>query len=383
MNRNWGLSSQSLTSGECVKAASPPPILTCLDLATTQPVAFVDLWQHVVDRLTEQIALLDEDWTILAVNQAWSKVAELYGHFALIPGTDYLQFCRKMASEGLAVATDVVAGIEEIIAGKRDSFQLVYRASEPEVGHDHQLCINRFEVAGRKFASITRYNVTRLIELRTLRQDFSKSMIIGQADERRRIGREIHDSTMQLMVCLDMKIGQLKRSPVAPEITSILDEMKELVDETQQEIRSISYLIHPPALGKLSLQEALQALVEGFGRRTTGLNVKFETEGDIRRPNLAADEALYRIVQEALSNIHRHSKATSLTVRLSRRAVSTHVVIADDGVGMPDVIRTGVGLAGMRSRLSELGGRLTVGSRPPGTQIIASIPERPTLPTVA
>src|SRR5688572_19765548 len=108
MNRNWGPLSQSLTSGERFEAASPLPILTCPDLATTQPA---DMWQHVVDGLTEQIALLDEDWTILVVNESWAKVAELYGHFEVVPGTNYLQFCRKMADSGLDIAIDVLAGI--------------------------------------------------------------------------------------------------------------------------------------------------------------------------------------------------------------------------------------------------------------------------------
>ena len=249
-------------------APLPPPALVCLDLAASEPAAFADMWQHVVDGLTEQIALLDEDWTILVVNQSWAKVAELYGHFALAPGTNYLQFCRELADTGLDIATAVVAGVEEIIEGKRNSFQLVYHASDPEIGHDHQLYVNRFEVGDRKFASITRYDVTRLIELRQLQKDFSQSVLVGQADERRRIGREIHDSTMQLMACLDMKIGQLKRNGAAAKYDSIIEDMRELVTETQQAIRSISYLTHPPLLDKLTLPEAVEALVEGFGRRT-------------------------------------------------------------------------------------------------------------------
>jgi len=278
-----------------------------------------------------------------------------------------------MADSGLDIAIDVVRGIEEIIAGKRSSFQLVYRASDPEIGHEHQLCVNRFKVAGRKFASVTRYDVTRLAELRRLREDFSKSVLLSQADERRRIGREIHDSTMQLMACLDMKIGQFERSSPTAAQGALIEEMRELVTETQQAIRSISYLIHPPLLGKLTLPEALMELVEGFSRRT-GLDVKFEAVGEAQMCNPAAEGAAYRIVQEALSNVHRHSNARRATVRLSQREAITHIVIADDGTGMPDYVRSGVGLAGMRSRLSELGGRLFIRSRSPGTAVIASIP---------
>ena len=116
-------------------------------------------------------------------------------------------------------------------------------------------------------------------------------------------------------------------------------------------------------------------LVEGFSRRT-GLDVKFETLGEAQMWSPAAEEAAYRIVQEALSNVHRHSNARHATVRLSQREAITHVVIADDGIGMPDHVRSGVGLAGMRSRLSELGGRLFILSRSAGTTVIASIPAK-------
>ena len=347
--------------------------LTIIDLAVSEPSALTEMWQHLVDGLTEQIALLDEHWTILVVNRSWARVAELYGHFVLGPGTDYLQFCRKQAEDGLEIARDVVAGIEQIDAGDCNSFELVYRASHPEVGHAHKLCVNRFEVAGRKFASITRYDVTRLIELRKLREDFSHSIILGPAEERQRLGRELHDSTMQLMVCLSMKIGQLRRACEVEGTEPILDEMEQLLAETQQEIRSISYLAHPPLLHDLALPEALRALVEGFGRRT-GLDVEFEVVGEPQACCPAAEGAIYRIVQEALSNVHRHSKAKHAKVRLSRSGAITHAAITDDGVGMPSMITSGVGLAGMRSRLSELGGRLSIRSRAPGTAVIASVP---------
>jgi two-component system NarL family sensor kinase len=369
---------QSDTSG--FKAASnhffesvvTSPALFCSDAAGSA-AAFTDIWQHLVDGLTEEIALLDEDWTILLVNRSWARTAELYGHFSIVPGTNYLEFCRKLAGEGLQVAQEVVAGVEEIIAGKRSGFELIYRASDPEQGHDHRLGVNQFEVAGRKFTSITRYDVTRVIELRKLREDFSGSVMREQAEDRRRIGREIHDSTMQLLASIGLMIGHLKRTSELATEQPILEEMQQLLTEAQREIRSISYLIHPPVLGKLKLAEALRALVEGFGRRT-GLDVQFEGVDEPRLCCPAAEGAIYRIVQEALSNVHRHSKARHASVRLSQGSAVTHVVISDDGVGIPASVTAGVGLAGMRSRLAELGGRLFIRRRSPGTAVIASLP---------
>jgi signal transduction histidine kinase len=353
--------------------APPPPFITCLNLAANHPADFVRVWQQVVDNLTEQVALLDEDWTILVANKAWAKIVALDGHFAQPLGTNYLEPIRQKAAAGDPPSRLALAGIEEIISGNRSSFKMIYRGTEYWEGRDIQVSIHRFEIDGHKFASVTRYDVSKLLELRKLREDFSGSVIREQAEERRRMGREIHDSTMQLLAALGLMIGQLKRSCDTRECAPILEEMDQLLTEAQQEIRSISYLAHPPLLGKMSLTEALRALVEGFGRRT-GLNVEFELAGRPRPRSLSAEGALYRVVQEALSNVHRHSKATHATVRLSGNKAMTHLVIADDGIGMPDVIRAGVGLSGMRSRLSELGGRLFIRPRSPGTAVIASVP---------
>nr|WP_283937291.1 sensor histidine kinase [Sphingomonas anseongensis] len=341
----------------------------------------IEVWQHLLDGLTEQIALLDEDCNILLVNRSWARTAELYGHFSLIPGTSYLEFCRAIAAKGLQVAREVVAGLEEIADGKRTSFEIIYQASDPErAGNDHRLCVNRFEADGRIFISITRYDITRLVELRRLREQFSNSVIKGQDEERRRLGREIHDSTMQLLASLGMMIGQLRRTCRTGECQPVLDDMEQLLGEAQQEIRSISYLAHPPLLDKMSLTEALRSLVEGVSRRT-GLDVSYECVGEPRFRSPAAEGAIYRVVQEALSNVHRHSKARHATVRLSEGKGMAHVVIADDGVGMPHDVHAGVGLAGMRSRLSELDGRLFIRHRSPGTAAIASLPlERRSVP---
>ncbi len=112
---------------------------------------------------------------------------------------------------------------------------------------------------------------------------------------------------------------------------------------------------------------------EGFSRRTD-LPITFEVQGDLNSSGPATDGAIYRVVQEALSNVHRHARAHHASVQLVAGRTMTHVVIADDGLGMPIHVCAGVGLSGMRSRLSELGGRLSVYSRSPGTAVIGSVP---------
>jgi signal transduction histidine kinase len=334
---------------------------------------FFDVFQQIINGLPEQIALLDENWNILAVNQAWTRTAALYGYFALCPGTNYFEFLREKEAEGHTSAGPVVEGIEAMEAGSQDSFRFLYHGSDKWEGHSFQLCVHRFEVGSRTFATVTRYDVTELMQLRQLREGYSHSLIEGQADERRRMAREIHDSTMQLLAGLGLALGQLKRARKHGEALDIVSEMEQLLGEAQGEIRAISYLAHPPMLRNLGLASALKALVEGYGRRT-GLRVSLNLAPDIKVEWQAAEVAMYRIVQEALSNIHRHAQATDVLVALYRRRSMFHALIVDNGVGMPAEITQGVGLSSMRARLGELGGRLTVRRTSPGTMLIASLP---------
>lgn len=334
---------------------------------------FIDVFQQLINGLPEQIALLDEHWNILAVNEAWTRTAALYNYSTLRPGTNYLEFCRDRADEGHNAARPAVEGIMRIEAGDFDSFRYVYDGNDRWEGHTFQLCINRLEIAGRILATVTRYDVTELVHLRRQREGFGHSLMEGQAEERRRIAREIHDSTLQLLTGLGLAVGQLKRTQGSGETLNIVADMEQLLTETYREIRSISYLAHPPLLEEMGLTAALQALVEGFGRRT-GLAVALHIEQGDGANWQSAEVVLYRFVQEALSNVHHHAHATKVEVGLFARRSIFHAVVSDDGLGMPLHVSRGVGLAGMRERLAELGGRLTVRPGRPGARLIASVP---------
>ena len=334
---------------------------------------FIDVFQQLINGLPEQIALLDEHWNILAVNEAWISTAALYGYSALRPGTNYFEFCRERAEEGHGAARPAVEGIARIDSGDCSSFRYLYDGNDRWEGHTFQLCINRLEIAGRTLATVTRYDVTELVQLRRQREVFGHSLMEGQAEERRRIAREIHDSTLQLLTGLGLAVGQLKRTQGSGETLNIVADMEQLLIETHREIRSISYLAHPPLLEEMGLTGALEALVEGFDRRT-GLAVSLYVDDAHSANWRAAEVVLYRFVQEALSNVHRHANATKVLVGLLARRSMLHAVVLDDGTGMPLHISRGVGLAGMRERLSELGGRLTVRPGSPGTKMIASLP---------
>ena len=381
MNVEWGFQTNGNQASKAYAARSLHDPFATLRAPMSGPLAadsqpFADAFQKIVNGLPEQIALLDEDWRILVVNDAWIKTAALYGFHTLGPGTDYFRFCQEHAAEGHQSAAAVANGISDMIRDQRDSFRLTYSGSDRWKGHEFLLCINRLEIAGRRLATVTRYDVTELVKLRRMREDFSSSMIQGQNDERRRIAREIHDSTMQLLASIGLALGQLKRTNEPDHASDIVTEIEGLLAETQREIRSISYLAHPPLLDELGLSKAVETMVAGYCRRT-GLDLSFRSELGDGPAWRTAEVALYRVVQESLSNVHRHAHATEAAVGLFMRRSMIHAVVVDNGWGFPASIAPGVGLLGMRERVEELGGRLAIRARHPGTAIIASLPIQP------
>jgi two-component system, NarL family, sensor kinase len=333
---------------------------------------FVETVQQIINGLPEQIALLDDRWVMLAANPAWARTASLYGYDGLGLGVSYLDFCTDRAKEGHTPAAIVADGIREMERTGRRSFHFTYHGTDRWEGHSFQICINRFELFGRMFATTTRYEITELVHLRQMREEFSHSLIEHQAEERRRIAREVHDSTMQLLAGIGLSIGQLKQSKRARVTVDVVHEIEELLGEAQRELRAISFLAHPPLLGALGLRQALRQLAGGFARRT-GLNIAINADVDLELSS-AAEVAVYRMVQEALSNVHRHAHASDAAIGLFQRRSMMHVAVADNGIGMPEHVRRGVGLASMRERIDELGGRLMIRAGNPGTVVIASIP---------
>jgi two-component system NarL family sensor kinase len=362
----------------CLGKSDTLPTLLVPTQGPKEKPDFVGVFQKLIDGLPEQIALLDDEWQILAINKAWVKTAALYGYSALRPGTNYFEFLRDMATLGHNAAKLVVEGILDMARGGADSFNLSYAGSDQWEGHTFHLRLNQIEIENRKFFTVTRYDVTELMQLRRLREGYSFSLIEGQAEERRKMAREIHDSTAQLLAGLGLTLAQLKRTRRSNRTMEIVLEMEQLLAEAQREIRSISYLTHPPHLSERGLTEALRKLTDGYARRTDlAIHLNIVPEQEIAWPVVEA--AIYRLVQEALSNIHRHAKATEVHVGIYVRQTTIHAVIADNGVGIAPDAALGVGIPGMRTRFRELGGRLRVRATYPGTVVIASVPREPSI----
>lgn len=200
--------------------------------------------------------------------------------------------------------------------------------------------------------------------------------LMAQEYEGLRLGRELHDSTSQLLLSLRLSVAHLQRAFEKGESQEILDEITETVRLIDQEIRAFSYLHYPAELGKGGLVAALGTLARGFADRT-GLKIVFKTLCNRAVANGAASIALLRVAQEALMNVHRHARAGSVRMALVEHDGTLKLSIEDDGQGLPPpgsaAACKGVGLQGMRHRIERLGGQFSIRRLKHGTKLVASL----------
>lgn len=221
--------------------------------------------------------------------------------------------------------------------------------------------------------------LARTVELRKL----SQRLLKVQDEERRRFARDLHDSTGQTLAALKMSILFLQQScKDDPPKLALIAEVEALADQALEEIRTMSYLLHPPLLDEVGFECAAEWYIEGFSKRS-GINVKAEIANSQQRLPRSMEIALFRVLQESLTNVHRHSGAADAFVRFERQPDAVVLEIVDFGKGItaerllllsgvsPE---TGVGLAGMRERLDELDGKLEISSDGLGTNLRATVP---------
>lgn len=202
----------------------------------------------------------------------------------------------------------------------------------------------------------------------------AKALLDAAESERRRVGRELHDSTAQHLVAIDLGLGALQRRLEANnEVEArIFRDLRTSLATAQREIRAFSYLLHPPLLKRRGLIDTTRRFVEGFSRRAN-LELDLRLPTRLRALPDDAEVVLFRVTQEALMNVYRHAGARRVRVELILRKNAAIVEVEDDGVGMSDAA-PGVGITGMRARLAQLGGRLTITPLLVGTKVRAFIP---------
>ncbi|HTD11381.1 MAG TPA: PAS domain S-box protein [Steroidobacteraceae bacterium] len=219
-----------------------------------------------------------------------------------------------------------------------------------------------------------------LADLRVLAGELTRS----QDEERRRIGRDLHDSTGQTLVALELELARLAESArtLAPAQRALLEDSVRLAHQCSAEIRTASYLLHPPLLDELGLVSALRWLADGL-RQRGAMEVRLELPASMARARPEEELTLFRVAQEALTNAHRHSASPWVAIRLTESAAGIRLEVEDAGRGIRGRRLTrgaagepalGVGLAGMRERIRQVGGTFAVESTGAGTRISATCP---------
>jgi len=212
--------------------------------------------------------------------------------------------------------------------------------------------------------------------LRTL----SGQLLKTQDEERRRIARELHDSAGQILAALSMNLTPLasENGKLPPGAVKAIKESVGFVKELSNQLRTISHLLHPPLLDEVGLSSALRLFLEGFEERSK-IKVNFDIPGNFERLPPELETAIFRVVQECLTNIHRHSGSRVAAIRVTRDGNEVKVEVRDQGKGMPSGgngshKKVGVGIQGMRERIKQFGGRFEIRSDKKGTTVVATVP---------
>jgi signal transduction histidine kinase/CheY-like chemotaxis protein len=213
----------------------------------------------------------------------------------------------------------------------------------------------------------------------------SMRMMQMQDEDRRRIARDLHDSAGQLLAALGMELASLngRAAALSPELAEDINSSLQLVQQLTQDIRTASYLLHPPLLDDAGLSGALRWYVAGLSKRS-GIAITLELDESLGRLPRELEAAVFHIVQESLTNIHRHSGSKTATLRIARTDGQLSLDIEDEGAGIPaEILReiqtqgSGVGIAGMRERVLHFKGDMRITSVNTGTRIAVTFPVEP------
>ena len=225
--------------------------------------------------------------------------------------------------------------------------------------------------------------IQRRVQTEEMLRKLSARILTLQDEERRRLGRELHDSAGQLLAALHINLGVIaQRTQGDPALSSTVADSAALADQVISEIRTLSYLLHPPMLDETGLASAIEWYARGFSGRSK-INVELDLDPALPRFPTEVETAIFRIVQESLVNIHRHSGSSIASISLRANFDGAVLVVRDRGCGIaPDILKNmeacganiGVGIGGMRERARQLGGSITIRAGNPGTLVEVNLP---------
>lgn len=328
-----------------------------------------------LDAVTAQILVLDRRGSIVAANSAWQSFA---AHHGLVPDNgepaNYLTpdlkrwTCRPEAER-------IRSTLTAVLSGSARTARIDYAWRLKGKTRWFTLKAARLQSGGDSYLIVTNEDTTALKQAERMTGKLCERLLAVQEEERQRIAEDLHDSTAQHLVALGLNLMKLKgHVSTANEATSLVGEMEGFLREASKELRTFTYLLHPPYLAEDGLAATLHQYAEGYAKRT-GIPVAFRAVGAVGEVSQSAQRCIFRIVQEGLANVYRHASATRAQISLRLQAGCLHLVVSDDGHGMLQTPRPlGVGLPSIKARLRQFGGYLKIRSSHRGTHLHAVVP---------
>jgi two-component system NarL family sensor kinase len=329
-----------------------------------------------------RLALVDSQGNIVAVNEDWMALAKQTGAALnrVGPGANYLEVCRQASSS--ADARRALNGIEAVLRQKAPSFAMDYPCHTPSGLACFHMDVTPIVNPEARFLTRVVIAHTEVTDLKLSEENkfnLARRLINAQEEERQRISRELHDDVGNRIALMALSIRQIiKQSPdPSSAMTHELHKIFDQVADLSTALRDLSHGLHPPLLRYLGIKAALKSLHEQF-EKTTGIQVHFMVGNEL--PRLPDEMALciFRVTQESLHNVAKHSRARRVTVALDRTPRQIRLTVSDTGRGFirsQAIHNCGLGLLSMEARALCIGGRLTVNSSPgAGTEICLTVP---------
>jgi len=333
--------------------------------------------RSVIEVVEQPVAVLDAEGTVVATNGAWRAGFEDFDCFACDPGENYLDWCNTLRPA--AAGTSLARGVKRVLRGTAPDYSQSARLAAGLEGRQVRVRIQRLgaPASGLAHSGSRLYLVSHEAE-DALGDDLEDRVLAAQQEERERLAAELHDSVGQNLVCLGLGLTRLRRlSGTNQEIEAVVADMTEALEQAHAEIRTLSFLLRPAWLDEPgAFIKAVRDLVAGFARRA-GLEATVEVAGAPRGLCRAHELTLFRIIQEALVNVHRHAHARAIEVVLTHSGRNVLLTVRDDGQGIAaaeGLTHPGVGLLSMQARLRRCGGELRIVSGHDGTILTANLP---------